>query len=240
MDPHAKFARTDFEASPTDQPFRDIIGGLLYVATTTRPDISFSVSKLTQFLDCPAHTHFEADLKILRYLKGTQHLSLHYSSQQKLTLQLYVDADWAESDDRVSTTGYVIMLGGGVVAWGSKKQRLIALSSTESELIALTDAVKELVWVKKVLWEITSHAQFITIGDTILLEDNMSALQILKRRHLAGRTKHLDIRMKFCSKALENHVFEARHCATRHMVADCLTKPLPRVRFMTLQDYMLR
>lgn len=116
-------------------PYRELVGALMYLSVTTRPDISHAASMLSQFNICFGKIHWSTGKCILRYLKGTAELGITYGKQQE-PLKGYVDADWAGSpDDRRPFTGYAFLWNGGIVSWESKKQRIVALSSTKSEIM---------------------------------------------------------------------------------------------------------
>ena len=107
------------------------------------PDIAFAVSYLSQFNCCYNKSHWAAAKRVLRYLKGTQGLGLKYQKTEK-PLCGYVDADWANcTTDRRSYTGYMFILGGCPITWEARKQRTVALSSTEAEYMALSESSKE-------------------------------------------------------------------------------------------------
>jgi len=145
---------TENEASTDPQEYANIVGGLTFAAYVTRPDIACAVSQLTQFLNKPSTTHMHAAKCILCYLQGISTLGITYRPPL-LRLQAYSDANWAEDmDTRRSTTGYVVMLNNGAIAWKSHRQSTVALSTMESEYMALTDAMKELKWVRTLLSEL--------------------------------------------------------------------------------------
>ena len=111
--------------------YRQLVESLIYFIVT-RPDISYAVHVVSQFMAAPRSPHYAAVLRILRYLKGTIFDGLHFSSHSSLTLQAYSDADWAsDPTDRQSTTGYCFLLGDSLISWRSKKQTVVSCSNTE-------------------------------------------------------------------------------------------------------------
>lgn len=150
--------------------YRQTVGALQYV-TLSRPDISFAVNKVCQYMHAPTENHWTAVKRILRYLKGTtdhglllRHASgstlhaftdAHWQHTPHSSLRAYSDSDWAGcSDDRRSTGGYAIYLGSNLISWTARKQRTVSRSSTESEYKALADTVAELIWLKALLYEL--------------------------------------------------------------------------------------
>ncbi|XP_057803516.1 uncharacterized mitochondrial protein AtMg00810-like [Salvia miltiorrhiza] len=134
--------------------FRSTVGALQYL-TLSRPDISFSVNKLSQFLHQPTELHWKACKRLLRYLKEAMDYSLIFpSSSQFLHLTVFSDADWADLlDDHKSTGGYCVFLSSNLLSWSSKKQNVVSRSSTESEYRALADSSVEVIWITSLLSE---------------------------------------------------------------------------------------
>ncbi|XP_031282938.1 uncharacterized protein LOC116141598 [Pistacia vera] len=132
-----------------DQPtfYRSIIGGLQYL-TLSRPDLAFTVNKLSQFLQHPTIAHWVACKRVLRCIKGTLNHGLQFTKHSHLELETYVDTDWASDiNDRRSTSGYAIFLGNNLVQWSSKKQKVVSLSSIEAEYRSLSQAATEVVCI---------------------------------------------------------------------------------------------
>uniref|UniRef100_A0A803PRD0 Uncharacterized protein n=1 Tax=Cannabis sativa TaxID=3483 RepID=A0A803PRD0_CANSA len=129
------------------QLYRSIIGALQYL-TITRPELSFSVNKVRQFMQKSLSTHWSAVKRILRYVGGTTDHGLHLQKPGTLDLMAYCDADWAsDPDDRRSTTRFAIFLGSRI-AWKSKRQQTISRSSTEAEYRSVASVTVELTWLQ--------------------------------------------------------------------------------------------
>ncbi|RVW80474.1 Retrovirus-related Pol polyprotein from transposon RE2 [Vitis vinifera] len=149
-----KLALEDSAPFPNVTLYRSTIGVLQYL-TLTRSDISFSVNKLSQFLKAPTQHHWSACKRLLRYVSGTHTLGLSFRPTARFTLEGFLDADWVcNVDERRSTTGYCVFLGGNLVTWSSCKQQVVARSNTESEYWALASVTMELIWIKSLLDEL--------------------------------------------------------------------------------------
>ena len=148
--------------------YRRLVGSLVYL-TVIRPDISYAVHQVSQYLSAPRSTHYAAILRILRYLKGTLFHGLFYSAQSPLILRAFSDADWAgDPTNRGSTTSYCFLLGSSLISWRSKKQTHVARSSTEAEYHALADTTSELLWLRWLLKDLGVS----TSSATLLYCDN--------------------------------------------------------------------
>nr|AAR87214.1 retrotransposon protein, putative, Ty1-copia sub-class [Oryza sativa Japonica Group] len=134
--------------------YSQIIGSLMYLASATRPDISFAVSKLSRFTSNPGDDHWRALERVMRYLKGTVELGLHYTGYPAV-LEGYSDSNWISDVDEIkATSGYVFTLGGGAVSWRSCKQTILTRSTMEAELTALDTATVEAEWLRDLLMDL--------------------------------------------------------------------------------------
>jgi hypothetical protein len=135
-----KLSKEDESKAVDPKHYRSMIGSLLYVIAS-RPDVKQAVGMVSRFQETLKERRVQAIKIIFRYLKGTIDLGLWYPSKDSFTLKAYSDADWEGSvDERKSTSGGEFFLGESLVAWISKKQSSISLSSTESEYIATTES----------------------------------------------------------------------------------------------------
>ena len=131
--------------------YRELVGSLIYL-TTTRPDLAYSVSVLSQFMSKPLESHWIAAECVLRYLSGTSNYGILYTDTSNVILVGFSDSDWAGNlDDQRSITGYAFSIGFGVIAWSIKKQSIVALSSCEAEYQALCAATCEAIWLRRLL-----------------------------------------------------------------------------------------
>jgi histone deacetylase 1/2 len=134
--------------------YRSIVGALQYV-TLTRPDISFSVNKVCQFLHAPTTLHWTAVKRILRYLKHSMNLGLRLVKSESTLVSAFSDADWAGCpDDRRSTGGFDVFLGCNLISWSARNQSILSRSSTEAKYKSLVNATTKLIWVQTLFTEL--------------------------------------------------------------------------------------
>lgn len=172
-------------------------------------------------------THWQAVKRVLRYLSGTLNYRLCFYRSGNLDLAAYSDADWANDIiDRKSYTGFVVKLGNNVINWESRKQRCVALSSTEAEYLSIGDVCKDLCFIKSFLAELLSRNFVITVYN-----DNQSAHKLLECREFCHkRTKHIDLRYHFVKDLVQKGFMNVKYLPTGEMMADVLTKSLSAVK----------
>ena len=231
MDPTIRYSKTqcpetlEEKARMKNIPYREAIGALMYCAVATRPDISFAVALLSQFLENPGDTHWNGVKHIYRYLLGTKHLQLVFG-ETKNSIAGYTDADGATQEHRHAISGYAFLIDGGAVSWFSRKQEIVTLSTAEAEYVAATHAAKEAIWLKRLITEIFNFPD-----EPITLHcDNQSAIALTKDNIAHSRTKHIDIRYHFIRYSVQDGKINITYCPTNENVADTLTKPLPSIK----------
>jgi hypothetical protein len=201
--------------------YQQLIGSLNYLSTRTRPDISYSVSYLASFLQQPTEQSFSLAKRVLRYLKGTKDWRLTYKKEDESKLISFSDASYAEEKGRKSRTGFVFLQGSGAISWLSKKQEVVACSSTEAEYIALSRTAKEGKWLNILAQELGVSNAPITI-----FEDNQSSIKLAENHILNDRSKHIDVRYHYIREEVEKKNFVIQHIPTNYQTADILTKSL--------------
>lgn len=193
----------------------------MYLAVLTRPDISYSVSYLSQFNNCYNENPFIYAKRVLKYLHKTKNYCLKYG-EGNVQLQGFVDADWAsDSLDRKSYSGYCFTMVGSAISWQSRKQRKVSLSSTEAEYVALSEAAREAVYLRNLLCEITGKLNVIPLNC-----DNQSALKLSTGQQSQNRSKHIDVRYHYVRDCVTSSSIETSYISTHEMPADLLTKGL--------------
>uniref|UniRef100_A0A3Q7JGD1 Reverse transcriptase Ty1/copia-type domain-containing protein n=1 Tax=Solanum lycopersicum TaxID=4081 RepID=A0A3Q7JGD1_SOLLC len=127
--------------------YQKLVGKLLYL-TMTRPDISYAVQNLSQFMHKPKKSHMEGALRVIRYLKNAPGLGIMLTSKVCKQLSVYCDADWATCPmTRRSVSGFVVKIGDSLISWKSKKQKTVSRSSAEAEYRSMANVVSEVVWL---------------------------------------------------------------------------------------------
>jgi hypothetical protein len=208
-----------------DIPYAELVGGLNFLATRTRPDISYIVSQLCRFMHNPGLAHWRAAKRVLRYLKGTKSLGLMYYGRDDV--KGATDSDWAgDPDQRRSTSGFVFKLSNGPVSWKSQRQRSTALSALEAEYMAQCSAARQAAWLHQLLSETTARG-----GPIILYGDNQGSQAVAKNRKTDAKTKHIQVQYHFTRDKVEDKTIQLQYCQTDLMIADYLTKPVSAVKF---------
>jgi len=200
--PLAQNANAQNEHGHTNFPYRETIGGLLYLMCKTRPDIAYAVIYESRSMEKPTNANVKDLKRTLRYLKGSVDKGIFYGSKNALVLKAFSDADYADLTDRKSTTGYVILLGDSPIAWCSKKQKIVSLSTTEAEYIAGAECCRELKYLKSLLHELLD----MDISATLCV-DNQSAIKLIKSGQMSRQSKHIDVRYHFISEELVKKLF---------------------------------
>jgi FtsZ-interacting cell division protein YlmF len=218
----------DDDSPDVDQiSYRSMIGSLLYI-TTSRPDIMHDVGMVGRYQAAPKHSHLLAVKRIFRYLKGTMNYGLWYPSNHNFQLSVYSDDDWANCmDERKSTSGGAFFLGDSLVAWLSKKQGSISLSTTKDEYIAAATCCTQVLWMIQTLADLeVKYTAPIPIHC-----DNTSAISVSKNPVFHSKTKHIPIKYHFLREQVTNTIVSLRYIPSKDQIVDIFTKPLAKSQF---------
>ncbi len=231
-----KFAKISEDEEPIDvKKYQAAIGSLNYAAIATRPDLSVAVGMLSQHMRNPSAEHWIGVKRVLRYIRGTIDFGLKFTYSDNFALRGFADADWAGcTDSRKSTSGEFFQIGNSAVSWRSKKQSVVALSSCEAEYVSLCSATQEVVWLRRLLKSIG----FTQNQPTTICEDNQGAICLSKNSKDHGRTKHVDVKYHYTRETIDKNVIKVEYCPTGKMVADTLTKGLPKPAFEKFRSEM--
>lgn len=227
MDPGAKLSQSSGEPLNTDvSTYSHLVGCLLYLSITTRPDIAFAVGALSRYLHAPTTQHWILAKGVLRYLAGIATVGLNFRGSAE-PVHAYCDSDYpSDVDTRRSTTGYVFLMSGAAISWQSRLQQTVALSSAEAEYMSAIEVIKEALWLKVLLVDLGMPASALKI-----FCDNQSALALLKSPVLSPKTKHIDIKYHFARHHVMRKAVVFEYIPTDQMVADVLTKALSAAKF---------
>ena len=229
-------------------PYREIVGKLLWLSLSTRPDIMYATTQCAKFCNDYGPTHWYSLMYILSYLSGTEDYGLVYNTDSTIDIPMgyfksdhidkviYSDADFSrDKDTSRSVSGYVYILSGSPISWMSKQQREVALSSMESEYYAAGYAIQEAIWVDSLLEELKMRVD----KPMVIQDDNNSAILFSDHPTDHARTKHIKRRYHFVREAVANKEVELVKKITEYNLADLFTKPLNVKRFQMLRDRML-
>lgn len=211
--------------------FRRLVGRLVYL-TITRPELCYAIHILSQVMHQPRQAHWNAAIRVVRYLKGSPGQGIMLSAESHLRTQIYCDASWNSCPlSRRSLSAYVVHLGGSPIAWKTMKQDTVAHSSAEAEYRSMAEAVRELKWIRPLL------ADFGVIQDSPMdmFCDSKSALYIASNPVFHERTKHIERDCHCVRDAVKGRLIATKYVRSSDQLADILTKALGRGSF----DYLL-
>jgi hypothetical protein len=251
LDPNVRLTRRD---SPEvvdprlHRRMRSIVGCLSYLVNMTRPDLAFTYSQLSKFVQSPGPVHLAAAERALAYLRGTYNEGITYcdpGEDRRNKLTGWVDSDFAaDPDTRKSMTGYLFSLNGGAVSWRSSRQGAVSwrssrqggvtLSSAEAEFVAASQAGQEAVYLRALL----RGFNFRQVGATEIWEDNASCIMMSENPANRERTRHVDTRVHYLRELVRDGHVKLLKCAGPQNVADALTKSLPRPALAKHRQYM--
>ncbi|KAD1501665.1 hypothetical protein E3N88_42715 [Mikania micrantha] len=218
MEPGLKLTKEDDSSEVDATEYRKVIGCLRYL-THTRPDLAYSVGYVSRYMQSPRASHYQAVKYILRYIKGTTDLGIHYKKGGSNMLLGFSDSSFAvDLDDGKGTTGVVFYFNDGPVAWISQKQSTVALSSCEAEFMAANSAACQGVWLRGLLAEMTGRKE----EPVMIKVDSQSATALIKNPVFHGRSKHISTRFHYIRECVEEGKIKVEHISGMEERADIL------------------
>ena len=208
-------------------PYCFIIGKCMYLATCTRPDIAYTVRELAKYMSNFGKSHIQAAKHLLRYLRGTSShgILLGQIDAPYPLFRALSDSDWGMGDSRKSISGFVILLGDSPLAWSSKQQLVVALSSCEAEYISTTHCSCDILWFRNLFLEL-GYPQ---TNPTTLFCDNQGTVSCTHDPHGHTKMKHIAIRYHFIRDCVNKRIIDVIHIPNYSNIADLFTKPLGRI-----------
>ncbi|KAI5648573.1 hypothetical protein M9H77_34578 [Catharanthus roseus] len=230
VEPNHQLAKASGSLFDNPDRYRRLIGKLIYL-TLTRPELAYAVHTLAQFMHTPRHAHWDAAIRVVRYLKGSPGRGIFLSSNSSLLLTAYCDSDWATCPiTRRSLTGYFISLGGSPISWKTKKQHTVSRSSAEAEYRSMAMTLCELKWLSILLRDL-----HVPVTRPIPLHcDNQAALHITANPVFHEHTKHIEIDCHFVRDAFQDGFIYPAYIRSEEQPADILTKALHPTHFYRL------
>ena len=209
------------QSTETEQnfPYRSIVGSLMYLATGKRPDILTAVSIASRYCSNPKKVHCNMVRQILYYLRQQTQYCIFYQKGSDSEIRGYCDSSWANNEDYSSISGFLFLMGNSLICWSSKKQPVIALSSTEAEYVAVSSATQEALWLKSLMKELGFNQGCINI-----YEDNEACINLSKNPQEFKRTRHIQVKYHFIRFHVKNNNVKLVYCPTQKQLSDFLTK----------------
>ena len=238
--------------------YRALLGKLHYLSLSVRVDIVWSVNQCARFAANPGKPHWDALCVILRYLHRYPDLGLRYGTPVEnvshCPLHAWTDASWASCvDTRRSCSGMVVYAWSGCIAWSSRREKIIALSSTEAEYCATVHAVKECLFLARIYRDDFGYSSLMVKEHTDITEamfdhgakpisimtDNISCIHISKNPVQRRASKHMELRLHWTRDMVKQGRIRLVYAPTKEQVADLCTKGLHKGPFEHLRSRIL-
>lgn len=215
------------------QTYRRLVGRLIYLVAT-RPDLTYSIHVLSQFMNKPREEHWLAALKVVRYLKGTLGQGILLRADSPKNLKGWCDSDWGACPlTRRSLTGWIVKFGDSPISWRTQKQDTVSRSSAEAEYIAMAEITAELRGLKTLLFEFgIGHDRPMSI-----MCDSKPAIHISNNPVFHERTKHVESDCHFVRDDIVRGIVKPFHVSTKNQLANILTKALGKKEF---DDFLVK
>ena len=222
-----------------EHPYKSLIGSLLYVVMHSRPDCAVSMSMLCSAMAKPQAKHWQAGLRLARYLYLTKDLGLSFTSNMSKKslnkLSGMVDASWCAEKGSRSREAYLLKLNGATVSFSSKKISTICLSSAEAETTAAVSCMKQLLWLRMLMWEL----DYPQVGSTEVGEDSKATIDAASGNSQRKASRYYQMRTAYLRSLVKTGIIHLSYVNTTEQTADALSKNLNPPEFMRHQPQIL-
>ena len=236
-----KLHEFDKDEPDVDEPFRSLVGHLMWLANQTRPDIHNTVRAVSRYSAVPKLFHWQAARRIAMYIKSTSTYGITFRRglSSGVQMEFCVDADYAhEANDRKSVSGGVVMCAGACVSFYStnRTRKCVTLFTTEEEYLAMATGIRETTFMRYVRSFIFPDRY---VGYTTVKEDNKGVIYLANNPVTTPNSKHIDVRYHFFRERVANGEFQIVHVLSEEQHADFLTKPLDMEAFRFHRNFVM-
>ena len=212
--------------------YRSGVGMLMFLVKYSRPDLANSVRELSKANDGATEKHYRGLLRTVKYVMDTRNQALKYENTHVLAtvwkLKAYCDSDFAgDRESRRSVSGYCIYIFDCLVAWKSKSQKHVTLSSTEAEYVAVSEVCTELMFIRLILMFLGIQVKL----PIVVHCDNVGAIFLSYNAKISQRTKHIDTKYRYVGEWVEEGVVKVVFVRSENNLSDILTKNTPQEVF---------
>jgi hypothetical protein len=215
-----------------------LVGTLMYLMVCTRPDLAFTLSVLSRFMQ-PSKTkqaHWKSARRVLHYLKRTAEWTLTLGGPREPQLTGYCDSSWGDDKEtRRIILGYCLRLGMGAISWKAQLSKVVALSSGEAEYYAAGEAVREAQWLTQLLKPMGVYST-----PYVIKCDSQTALASITNPIISARNKHIEIKHHFIRDVVSEGAALFHYVPSKQNLADGLTKALQPTEHFLLFSSMMR
>jgi Reverse transcriptase (RNA-dependent DNA polymerase) len=210
-----------------NQPYSNLIGSLMHSMVAARPDIAHACGVLARFGSCHDETHYQAGLRVLRYLWTTKHYQITYPVSKKLEFEAFCDADFGSDVSARSTSGLILLVNKSPIIWRSKLQSCVTISTAEAETVSACEAAVLIMWIRNILEELGYD-----MGSTTLWEDNNAAIAIATKPERKSRIRHMHVKYMYLQEKVSEGSIQVKRIDTDKQIADMFTKALPKLKLL--------
>ena len=217
------------------QHYQAMIGSLIYLMISSRPNIAWSVTCLSQYMQNPTQQHVNACKHIFCYLRGMFNAWITYDGGKNSSLIGYSDTDWGENRDNwQSMTSYIFLMANTAIIWASWMQKTMAQSSTEAKYMALSEACLEIAWLTTLQKKIGYESN----GLVPLVANNQGGIFLAVNSTHDCQLKHVNTCYHFICEYVEEGRVNIIYVTIDKMIADTLTKPLGTMKFESFRSQL--